>query len=356
MSGQRDTEFDALLVLSFGGPEKPEDVRPFLGNVTRGRGVPPERLDAVAEHYMHFGGVSPINALNRDIIERVEAELRGAGIDLPVYFGNRNWHPMVEDTVARMRDDGVRNALVFPTSAWGGYSGCRQYDEDISRARAAAGEDAPTLSKLRQYYDHPLMIAAFADAIRAAREQLPEEVRDRARLVFTAHSVPLAADAKAGPPAAGGNLYSRQVADASRLCAEAAGVDDFDLVWQSRSGPPQVPWLEPDICDHLDTVAAAGAPAVIVCPVGFVSDHLEVVWDLDTEARDKAAELGIGFVRVATPGTDPRFAQMIRSLVEERRDGAGPARLGREPLLGATVDGLPCAVDCCAPARRPGAR
>ncbi|RVW03349.1 ferrochelatase [Rhodococcus spongiicola] len=352
MSGQQETEFDALLVLSFGGPETPEDVRPFLENVTRGRGVPPERLDAVVEHYMHFGGRSPINALNRDIIERVENELRSAGIDLPVYFGNRNWHPMVEDTVARMRDDGVRNALVFPTSAWGGYSGCRQYHEDIARARAAV-DAAPAMTKLRQYYDHPLLIGAFADAIHSAREQLSPSVRDRARLVFTAHSVPVAADAAAGPASDGGHLYSRQVADAARLCAEACGVDEFDLVWQSRSGPPQVPWLDPDICDHLESVAAAGTSAVIVCPVGFVSDHLEVVWDLDTEARDKAAELGIEFARAATPGTDPRFARLVVELVEERRSGTMPARLGREPLLGATANGRPCAVDCCVPVRRP---
>lgn len=355
MSGNHHPEYDALLVLSFGGPEKPEDVRPFLENVTRGRGVPPERLDAVVEHYMHFGGVSPINALNRDIIARVEDELAGAGIDLPVYFGNRNWHPMVEESVARMRDDGVRNALVFPTSAWGGYSGCRQYHEDIVRARSAV-DGAPTLSKLRQYFDHPLLIDAFVDAIRAAREQLSGGTRDRARLVFTAHSVPMAADAAAGPASGGGHLYSRQVAEAARLCAQRAGVDDFDLVWQSRSGPPQVPWLDPDICDHLETVAASGASAVIVCPVGFVSDHLEVVWDLDTEARAKAAALGIEFARVATPGTDPRFAQMVVELVEERRSAAPPARLGREPLLGATVDGVPCAVDCCVPTRRPAAR
>ena len=355
MSGQQDTEFDALLVLSFGGPEKPEDVMPFLENVTRGRGVPPDRLAAVAEHYMHFGGVSPINALNRDIIARVEAEFRGAGIDLPVYFGNRNWHPMVEDTVARMRDDGVRNALVFPTSAWGGYSGCRQYHEDIARARDAV-DGAPTLSKIRQYFDHPLLIASFGDAIRAARQQLSAGVRGDARLVFTAHSVPTSADAAAGPVSEGGHLYSRQVAEAARLAAAAAGFDDFDVVWQSRSGPPQVPWLDPDICDHLEAVAAAGTSAVIVCPVGFVSDHLEVVWDLDTEARDKAAELGIEFVRAATPGTDPRFAAMVRALVDERLSGAAPARLGREPLFGATVDGRPCAVDCCVPVRRPGAR
>ncbi|WP_137724572.1 ferrochelatase [Prescottella subtropica] len=345
--------YDALLLLSFGGPEKPDDVRPFLGNVTRGRGVPPERLDEVVEHYLHFGGVSPINALNRDIITRVEDELRGAGLELPVYFGNRNWHPMAEDTVARMRDDGVRNALVFPTSAWGGYSGCRQYHEDIAAARAAVGDDAPALTKLRQYYDHPLLIGSFADAIRAAREQLPADVRDRARLVFTAHSVPLSADAAAGPASAGGHLYSRQVAEAARLAATAAGVDDFDVVWQSRSGPPQVPWLEPDICAHLDRVAADGVPAVIVCPVGFVSDHLEVVWDLDTEARDKAADLGIGFVRAGTPGTDPRFARMVRELVTERTAGTPAERLGTEPLLGATSNGAVCAVDCCVPVRRP---
>lgn len=351
-----DSRFDALLLLSFGGPEKPEDVRPFLENVTRGRGVPPERLDAVAEHYLHFGGVSPINALNRDIISRVESELASAGIDLPVYFGNRNWHPMVEDTVARMGADGVRSALVFPTSAWGGYSGCRQYHEDVARARTAAGDGAPHLLKLRQYYDHPLLIGAFADAVRAAAAQLPAEHRADARLVFTAHSVPVSADVNAGPPAEGGRLYSRQVAEAAALTARAAGFGDFDLVWQSRSGPPQVPWLEPDICDHLDTLAGEGARAVIVCPVGFVSDHLEVVWDLDTEARDKAAELGIDFVRAATPGTDRRFAELVVELVTEQLTGASAARLGSEPLLGSTLDGASCAVECCKAVVRPSGR
>uniref|UniRef100_UPI002456314F ferrochelatase n=1 Tax=Nocardia wallacei TaxID=480035 RepID=UPI002456314F len=277
-------EYDALLVLSFGGPERPEDVLPFLENVTRGRGVPPERLAEVAEHYLHFGGVSPINALNRDIIAAVEAEFARAGIELPIYFGNRNWHPMVEDTVTRMRDDGIGSALVFPTSAWGGYSGCRQYDEDIARARAAAGERAPELVKLRQYFDHPLLVEAFADAIRAAVRDLPGDRRDRARLVFTAHSIPMSADVAAGPPADGGHLYSRQVVDAARLCAAATGFEDFDVVWQSRSGPPQVPWLEPDIVDHLEALSAKGIDAVVVCPVGFVSDHLEVIWDLDNEA------------------------------------------------------------------------
>ncbi|WP_067854901.1 ferrochelatase [Nocardia shimofusensis] len=343
----------ALLLLSFGGPERPEDVMPFLENVTRGRGVPRERLEEVAQHYLHFGGVSPINALNRDIIAAVERELAAAGIALPVYFGNRNWHPMAEDTVARMAEDDVRSALVFPTSAWGGYSGCLQYHEDISRARAAVGEGAPHLRKLRQYFDHPLLIESFADAIRAALAELPADRRDRARLVFTAHSVPTSADAAAGPPADGGHLYTRQVGEAARLSAAAAGFGEYDLVWQSRSGPPQVPWLEPDICDHLDDLSAKGVDAVVVCPVGFVSDHLEVIWDLDNEAKDKAAELGMAFTRAATPGTDPRFAQLVVELVREQLDGLAPRRLGDVPGYGSTDDGTPCAVKCCAPQRPP---
>ncbi|QNG18856.1 ferrochelatase [Rhodococcus triatomae] len=344
---------DALLVLSFGGPERPEDVRPFLENVTRGRGIPPERLDAVVEHYLHFGGISPINALNRDIITRLEADLAAAGLDLPVYFGNRNWHPMVEATVERMREDGVRDALVFATSAWGGYSGCRQYHEDIARAREAVGATAPHLRKLRQYYDHPLLVSAFAESVRAAAAALPNETRGGARLVFTAHSVPEAADVNAGPAAEGGRLYSRQVAEAARLVAAEAGYDDYDLVWQSRSGPPQVPWLEPDVVDHIDALAARSVPAVIVCPVGFVSDHLEVVWDLDTEAEQAARRHGIGFARAATPGTDPRFTRMILELIAERREGAPARRLGTEPLLGVGLDGSACADRCCLAVGRP---
>ncbi|MBJ8345410.1 ferrochelatase [Antrihabitans sp. YC2-6] len=338
---------DALLLLSFGGPEQRADVMPFLENVTRGRGVPRERLLAVAEHYYHFDGVSPINALNRGIIADVEAVLARAGIGLPVYFGNRNWHPLVADTVGRMRDDGIRNALVFPTSAWAGYSGCLQYHEDIRQARSAVGPDAPTLVKLRQYYDHPLLIEAVGQAISAAAGTLPPERRGGARLVFTAHSIPVRADNEAGPPEAGGKLYSRQVYDAARLCAAAAGFDDFDLVWQSRSGPPQVPWLEPDICDHLEALSAKGFDAVIVSPVGFVSDHLEVVWDLDNEATEKAAELGMAFARAATPGSDPRFAAMIVDLVAEHLAGEQPRRLGREPAFGCTADGVPCVIGCC---------
>ncbi|MET1072389.1 MAG: ferrochelatase, partial [Umezawaea sp.] len=264
--------YDALLWLSFGGPEGPADVRPFLENVTRGRGVPPERLDEVEAHYQHFGGVSPINALNLAAIEAV----RATGFDLPIHFGNRNWHPMVEATLAEMKAAGVRRALVFPTSAYGGYSACRQYDEDVLRARAAV-PDAPELVKLRQFFDHPLFIEAFADAVRVAARELPTDYR----LVFTAHSVPVSADLAAGPPSEGGNRYSRQVAEASRLVAAAVGREEYDVVWQSRSGPPRIPWLEPDVVDHVEALHKDGVTGVLVCPIGFVSDHLEVVWDLD---------------------------------------------------------------------------
>ncbi len=335
---------DALLLLSFGGPEGPQDVRPFLENVTRGRAVPPERLDAVAEHYAHFGGVSPINALNRELIDRIRAVL-----DLPVYFGNRNWHPMVEDTVAAMAADGVRRALVFPTSAWGGYSGCRQYHEDIRRARAAVGGDAPELVKLRQFFDHPLFVAANADAVRRALGR----AGPGARVVFTAHSVPASADASAGPPGEGGHRYSRQVAEAARLVAAELGRSAYDVVWQSRSGPPRIPWLEPDIVDHIDALHADGVPAVMVVPVGFVSDHVEVIWDLDTEARERADALGMGFARAATAGPDPRFADMVVELIAEHAHAFAPRSLGEVPSAGCGVNGALCAIDCCTPPARP---
>lgn len=348
--------YDALLLLSFGGPEKSADVRPFLENVTRGRGVPSERLDEVERHYQHFGGVSPINRLNREIIGAVEKELGRRGLALPVYFGNRNWHPMVEDTLATMTADGVRRALVFATSAYGGYSACRQYDEDIARARAAVGSHAPEMLKLRQFFDHPLFVDAFADAVRAALSSLPAEARSDARLVFTAHSIPLSADASAGPPDEGGHRYSRQVAEAARLIAESAGVAEYDVVWQSRSGPPQVPWLEPDIVDHVNALHAKGTRAVVTCPVGFVSDHLEVVWDLDHEARERAEELGMIFVRAATAGTDSRFAELVVELVREQLESVPPRKLSTFPIAGRTVNGAPCAIDCCVPPKRPAPR
>jgi protoporphyrin/coproporphyrin ferrochelatase len=328
--------FDAVLLLSFGGPEGPEQVRPFLENVTRGRGVPAERLDAVAEHYMHFGGVSPINGINRALI----AELRAAQ-DLPVYFGNRNWEPYVEDAVAAMRDNGIRRAAVFTTSAWSGYSSCTQYVEDIARARRSAGLDAPDLIKLRPYFDHPLLVEMFADAVGAAAETVPAG----ARLVFTAHSIPVAADRRCGP-----NLYSSQVAYAARLVAAAAGYADYDLAWQSRSGPPQVPWLEPDVADHLAVLADAGTEAVIVCPIGFVADHIEVVWDLDHELRSQAEAAGMAFARAATPNADRRFAALAANLIDELRCGRAPARVsGAHPVPGclASSNGEPCRPPHC---------
>ena len=352
--------YDALLWLSFGGPEGPDDVLPFLENVTRGRGVPPERLAEVAEHYQHFGGVSPINRLNREAIAAVEAELARQNVALPVFFGNRNWHPMAEDTLAAMTAKGIRRALVFSTSAYGGYSACRQYDEDIERARAAVGAPAPELTKLRQFFDHPLFVAAFADSVRRAFAELGDGAG--ARLVFVAHSVPESADLAAGPPAEGGRRYSRQIAEAARLVAAEVGIEAggdagehgaYDVVWQSRSGPPSMPWLEPDIVDHLDALHARGVGSVVVCPIGFVADHLEVIWDLDNEARERAEELGMGFARAATPNADPRFAELVVELVREHTDAGAARKLSDFPAGGCTVNGAPCAIACCEPAKRP---
>jgi len=355
-SGARPDEsvpHDAVLLLSFGGPEGPDEVRPFLENVTRGRGVPPERLDAVEEHYQHFGGVSPINELNRRLVADLSRALRESGRDLPVYFGNRNWHPYAEDAVTAMAQDGVRRALVFATSAYGGYSACRQYHEDIARAREAAiarTGSAPDLVKLRHFYDHPLFVASVADGVRAAREQLGDG--GEARLVFTAHSIPESADRTAGPPEEGGHRYSRQMAEAARLVAEAVGAPEHDLVWQSRSGPPRIPWLEPDIVDHLDDLHARGVGAVVVSPVGFVSDHLEVVWDLDHEAAEHAEKIGMGFARAASAGSDPRFVEMVVELVAEQVDGAPERALGTAPRAGVGCNGALCHPGCCEPARR----
>jgi ferrochelatase len=347
-----ERSFDALLVLSFGGPEGPEQVMPFLENVTRGRGIPAERLAAVAEHYLHFGGVSPINGINRALIDEIRAELAARDEQLPVYFGNRNWHPFIEDAVAAMTSDGVRRAAVFATSAWGGYSGCAQYQEDIVRARAAVGDSAPELVKLRQFFDHPLLVAMFVDAIADAAATLPESLRADARLVFTAHSIPLRAADRCGP-----DLYARQVHYAAALVAAAAGYLDYDVVWQSRSGPPQVPWLEPDVAEHLSALAASDVKAVLVCPVGFVADHIEVVWDLDNELRQQAQELGISLARASTPNAQRRFARLVLDLVDEVRDGRGPVRVvGAQPVpgYGASVDGRFC-TDGCAASARPSA-
>ena len=328
--------YDAFLLVSFGGPEGPDDVIPFLENVTRGRGVPPERLAEVAEHYRHFGGVSPINAQNRALLSALEPVLPG----LPLYWGNRNWQPYLTDTVAQMRDAGVRRAIAFVTSAYGSYSSCRQYLEDIAAARAAVGPDAPEIDKLRHFHDHPGFVQPHADAVTAALNTLPERAPARTRLVFTAHSIPTAMDDTSGPD---GGRYSAQVREAASLVAGSGAPElDWDVVWQSRSGPPHVPWLSPDVNDHLETLAASGVRNVVVSPVGFVSDHLEVIWDLDNEAAQTARKLGLNYARAATPGTDPRFVRMIADLVAERVDPATPRHaLGTVPTWDA------CPAGCC---------
>jgi ferrochelatase len=352
------TRYDALLLLSFGGPDGPEDVLPFLENVVRGRGVPRERLLAVAEHYQHFGGVSPINTANRELLDRIRTDFAESGFDLSVYWGNRNWHPLVEDTVRQMAADGVTSALVLATSAYASYSGCRQYQEDLERARSTAGPGAPELAKLRHFFDHPGFIDPQVDGVRAALAAIPDGRRATARLVFTAHSIPLVMAARSGPDALGGDLrpqdglYVRELHEASRLVAERAapGVE-WSLVWQSRSGPPTVPWLEPDVNDHLRELAAQGVTDVIVVPIGFVSDHVEVLWDLDNEAAQTAADAGLGFTRTASPGHDPRFVAMVRELVTERLDAAAPKRaLSR---IGPMHDR--CPAGCC-PSGRPAGR
>jgi protoporphyrin/coproporphyrin ferrochelatase len=330
--------YDALMLVSFGGPEGPADVLPFLRNVARGRNIPDARLAAVAEHYQHFGGVSPINGQCRELLAALRPVLDEAGITLPLYWGNRNWHPMLADTLRQMRDDGVRRALAFVTSPFGSYSSCRQYLDDIDAARATVGDGAPVVDKIRHYHDHPGYVAPHADAVRAALAGISDVAE--LRLVFTAHSVPSTMEATSGPS---GSRYSAQLRETASLVAAAAAPElAWDLVWQSRSGPPQVAWLEPDINDHLAALADQGVPGVVVSPIGFISDHLEVVWDLDTEAAATAAKLGLRYVRAATPGGDPRFVAMVRDLILERLDPAVPRqRLGAIPVWDACPEG------CC---------
>lgn len=328
--------YDAILVVSFGGPEAPEDVVPFLENVTRGRGIPRERLEQVGAHYHLFGGKSPINDQCRALIAALETELHDSAIDLPVYWGNRNWAPMLADTVQQMTDDGIRHALAFVTSATSSYSGCRQYREDIERARDAVGPTAPKIDKIRQFYDHPSFVHVMAEGVREALATIDEN----ARLVFTAHSVPLSMAATSD--------YEAQLREASRLVAEQVGHVDWDLVWQSRSGPPHVPWLEPDINDHLESLAGSGTTAVVNVPIGFISDHMEVIYDLDTEAVATADRLGLEFARSRTVGTHPTFIGGLVELIEERRSGAPKRALGD---LAIRPDF--CVENCCPAPTRP---
>jgi ferrochelatase len=358
--------YDAFLLLSFGGPEGPDDVLPFLENVTRGRGVPRERLEEVAGHYRAFGGVSPINAQCGELLAAIGPVLAASGADLPLYWGNRNWRPFIEDTVRQMKADGVERAIAFVTSAYGSYSACRQYLDDIDRAVAAVGPGAPRIDKIRPYFNHPGFIEPFAASVEAALAELPAGARAGARLVFTAHSVPVGMAASSGSASAGtavagvGGRYGAELREASRLIAERVrgGALGYDLVFQSRSGPPSVPWLEPDVNDHLAALAKGtlvtgeplpgGPPScVVVAPVGFVSDHMEVVHDLDVEAAQTAASLGLPFARAAAPGPTPRFAAMVAELVAERTAGAEPRFLGGLGL-GAFAGGADsCPFDCC---------
>lgn len=332
--------YDAFLLVSFGGPEGMDEVMPFLENVLRGKFVPPERMRAVAHHYEMFDGVSPINEQNRRLIRALEEEFARHDLRLPVYWGNRNWHPLLADTVRNMRDDGVRRALAFVTSAYSSYSGCRQYREDIHRARAGVGDDAPQIDKLRVFYNHPGFIAANVAHIEAAYNKIPEDRRANTEIVFTAHSIPLSM--------ARGCLYETQLLETCRLIVARLPHAEkvarrWRLVYQSRSGSPSQAWLEPDVCDYLRDMRAAGATDAVIAPVGFVSDHLEVIYDLDTEARGVCEEIGLNMVRAACAGTHPAFVEMIRELIIERITNDTERRaLGR---FAAHSD--VCPADCC---------
>ena len=301
-------EFDALIVVSFGGPEKPQDVMPFLENVTRGRGIPRHRLEQVAEHYYHFGGRSPINDQNRALIAALRDLFAAEGPPIPIYWGNRNWHPLLPDTVRQMQQDGVQRAVAFITSAFGSYSGCKQYQEDIERAITEVGEGAPEIVPMAQFWDNPGFLDSQTDRIRDAFAQFDSTPH----LVFTAHSVPLSM-ASTGP-------YVEQLHDACARIAADLGTNDCKLVWQSRSGPPTQPWLEPDILDYIRERHAAGTGELVIAPIGFISDHMEVLYDLDTEAADLCHELGMKMVRAGTVGVHPRFVRMIRDLLTTTRN------------------------------------
>ena len=346
--------YDALLLVSFGGPEGPDDVLPFLENVTRGRGIPPERLLGVAEHYQHFGGVSPINGQNRALIAALESELADRGIDLPVVWGNRNWAPYLTDTVATLAEQGVGRVLALVTSTYSSYSGCRQYREDLAAALAPLGDRAPAVDKVRHYFDVPGFIEPTVRAVLEGLAQVPQGSVVR----FVTHSIPTAMAEVAGGP--GQDMYVRQhtaVAELvmQRVAAQTGTEVPWSLVYCSRSGPPTQPWLEPDVNDDLRALSAAGAPGVVVAPIGFVSDHMEVKFDLDTEAAETAQELGLPYARAATVGTDPQFVAGLVDLVVERAavESGEAARTQRASLssIGPWPDR--CPVGCCANLRGP---
>lgn len=362
MSAPDAKPYDALLLVSFGGPEKPEDVVPFLENVTRGRGIPRERLEQVGEHYFLFGGRSPINDQNREFLDALRADLAEHDIDLPVYWGNRNWDPYLADTLQQMAADGVTRAACFVTSAYSSYSSCRQYRENLFDATAAAqeaGVEAPALDKLRHYFNHPGFVEPNVDAVVAALADLPDDVRGGARILFVTHSIPTSMNDASGDPEVGGGAYVRQHEDVAAVIAdrvaEITGTRHaHELVFCSRSGAPHIPWLEPDVNDRLEELSGEGASAVVVAPVGFVSDHMEVIYDLDTEAKETAERLGLPFRRAATAGVDPRFVAVVRELLLERaaiERGEAEADASRPALGEVGPMWNRCPVGCCRNAR-----
>jgi ferrochelatase len=333
--------YDSVLVVSFGGPEKREDVIPFLENVLRGKNVPRERMLEVAEHYYRFGGVSPINAQNREMIAALKTELARNGLQMPVYWGNRNWHPLLADTLKQMQADGIKRALAFVTSAYSSYAGCRQYLDDIAGARARIGDPAPAVEKLRAFFNHPGFIEAMVARAQEALAQNPAEREEASTLIFTAHSIPV--------DMAQNSNYVQQLEEACRLVSAGLGQKNYRLAYQSRSGPPSQPWLEPDILAVLRDVKATGSPArVVVVPIGFLSDHIEVLYDLDTEAKKLAEESGLTMVRARTVGSHPRFITMIRELIQERLERREKLALG---AMGPSHD--VCQPDCCTPPTGP---
>jgi len=338
-----DLPYDSFLLVSFGGPEGPDDVMPFLENVLRGKHVPRERMLEVAEHYRGFGGVSPINAQNRALLEAIGSEFATHGVHLPVYWGNRNWHPLLSDTLRQMRDAGCQRTLAFFTSMFSSYSGCRQYRENIAAAQQEVGDAAPVVDKLRMGFNHPGFIEPMVENVRQAIKKINGD--GQTLLLFTAHSIPQSMADHCD--------YEKQLRESCRLVAESSGSDNWQLVFQSRSGPPTQPWLEPDVCDWIEqTDAAAKLERLVIVPIGFISDHIEVLYDLDDEAAEVCRSRRIAMARAATVGTHPRFVQMIRELVQERISNPS-----KRPALGSLGPWHNvCPADCCLyTPTRPGA-
>ncbi|MCU1570223.1 MAG: ferrochelatase [Naasia sp.] len=351
------TDYDAILLASFGGPEGQDDVLPFLRNVTRGRGIPDERLEEVAHHYRAFGGVSPINDQNRELKAALEAELARRGIDLPVLWGNRNWDPYLGDALRGAHEAGHTKLIAVATSAYSSYSSCRQYREDFAQALTDTGLDGVVqIDKVRQFFDHPGFVQPFIEGLRdglAELERLGIDLDTEAHILFSTHSIPTGDANRSGPDFRGfgeGGAYAAQhLAVAEVVLAESGRDVPWDLVYQSRSGPPSQPWLEPDVNDRIAELAAAGIKGVVIVPLGFVSDHMEVKWDLDTEARETAEEHGVVAIRVPTPGVHAAYVSGLVDLVLERRDGVPADQRPALTALGPWYD--VCRPGCCENAR-----